>query len=268
MEIQGIYNKNDDIKCHGKNIFEATSKYLDRFPLEYRACYDYNIRDIELYKVDIIVDDFGVATYVPDTNVIIFEKSYTLGHELFHVASEDRCHNTTAMANKLGVEDGFVEGITEYFHMKAYDLSDPTTYYFHTFCVMMLEDIPDIFRSYFIPTDNTFFTKITDPKLVYSFLYALDVYHDNYSKYEDSILAGNRNKDYGALVEKSFMDVVHYLISIELSLYHDQVELDKYGDKFMDLLSSGLLAKTMSLLYPGYKKYAEKEVNIRIRKKV
>lgn len=268
MEIQGIYNRNDDIKCHGKNIFDVTSKYLDRFPLEYRACYDYNIRDIELYKVDVLLGTDSLATYVPDTNVIIFSKNYTLGHELFHVASEDRCHNRAALANKLGVEEGIVEGMTEYFHMKAYDLPTPATYSFHAFCIMMIEDIPNIFKSYFIPTDDTFFTKITDSKLMLSLCYALDVFDDHFVAAEENAITGKKDKDVSLLVQSGIEDAMKHLISIELSLCNDQVELDKYGDKFMDLLGTGTIAKDLKLVYPGYKKYAEKEVNIRIRKKV
>lgn len=267
MEILEIYDKNSKLNCHGKNIFEVTSSFLDRFPSEYRTCYDYNIRDIELYKVDEIIDDGRVATYIPDTNTIVFEKNYTLGHEMFHVASEDRFHNKTAMSNKLGVEDGIVEGITEYFHMKAYNLPEATTYFFHVFCVMMLEDIPNIFRSYFIPTDDTFFTKITDKKYMYNLLYALDVYDDYYDKYENSILLNNKDKYYGLMVEKSIRETIKHLITIELSLYKDDVELNKYGDKFIDLISSGKTAKTLSFLYPNYMNYVNKEIKTRIRKK-
>lgn len=268
MKILGIYDKSSKINCHGKNIFEATSRYLNKFPHEYRVCYDYNMRDLELYRVDEIIDDSRIATYVPDTNVIIFEKTYPLGHEMFHVASEDRLHNKTAMSNKLGVEDGIVEGMTEYFHMKAYYLPEATTYFFHVFCVMMLEDIPNIFKSYFVPTDDTFFTKITDPKLMYSLLYALDVYNDNYGKYEDSIIAGKRDKDLKLIVEESVNEVIDNLITIKLSLCNDSKELNKYGDKFMDLLTSGKLAKTMTIDYPNYINYANNEIKKRIRKKM
>ena len=69
MEILKIYDKYSDLNCHGKNIFETTSSYLDRFPSEYRICYDYNTKDINLFKVD-----DNAATYVPDTNAIIFVK--------------------------------------------------------------------------------------------------------------------------------------------------------------------------------------------------
>lgn len=267
MEILGIYDNKSELKCHGKEIFQTTSQFLDHFPSEYRTCYDRNIKDIDLFKVDEIIDDGTVATYVPDTNIIIFTKQYTLGHELFHVASEDRLHNRTALANKLGVEDGLVEGMTEYFHMKAYDLSEPTTYFFHVFCVMMLEDIPDIFKSYFIPTDDTFFTGITEKKHIYSLLYSIDTYNDYYDKYEASLFSNKPDKEYGDIVERSICDTIRHLITIELSICKNKPELNAYADKFIDLISSGKIAHDLKILYPTYMNYVHKEIKTRIRKK-
>lgn len=268
MKILEIHDKNSIIKCHGKNIFEATSNLLDQFPAEYRVCYDYNVSTLELFKVDDLQAKQAVARYVPNTNVIIYEKEYPLGHEMFHVASEDRLNHRTAMDNKLGVDDGIVEGMTEYFHMKAYDLKEPTTYFFHVFCVMMLEDIPNIFKSYFVPSDNTFYSKITDPKYMYSLLYALDTYNENYDKYEESIISNNRDKECGLLVQRSIRETIDDLITIKLALSNDMKELNNYGDKFMDLIGSGNLARTLKLIYPNYLDYANEEIKKRVRKLV
>ena len=220
MKVIEIYDKNSNILDHGKNIFKTLDKYMDKFPSDYRKCYDENAEKLKLLKVDRIADGVQVGTYNPDANVILFQKSYALGHELIHMATNDRNNWQFAFESRLNVENGMIEGMTEYHHMKAFGLKLPGSYSFEVFAVTMLEDIPNIFESFFIPREDGFIDICSDIKVAYSLLFSVD----NYNQMALDTLSNIHNKKEETInsVEgrRCVKHVIDSLIGIELLQNH------------------------------------------------
>lgn len=267
MKIINVYDKNSNILCHGKNVFDTTKRYLYKFPKEYSECYNYNLDDLLLFEVDRMTDETMTGYYDSDANKIFYVDKNSLGYEMFHMASNDMVNNQYAFESKMDLEAGLIEGMTEYLAMKAYGLSKPGSYSFEVFCVTMLEEIPNLFGPYFKPSHNDFINLFPNKRDIYSLLYSLNAYNDielDYldSKYNDSDIA----IDQTVLVE-SIQDTLNSLIAIELSVENDQKKLKLYGNKFMDYLSSDFVRHILCDLYPGYLGYAEELVKKKIRKK-
>ena len=131
----------------------------------------------------------------------------------------------------------------------------------------MLENIPDLFRPYFIPNHKDFINLFSSRKDIYSLLYSLNTYNELSLDFlattytQEAILI-----DMDILIN-SIRDTFNNLISIELSMEKDNYKLDEYGDKFIDYLMSDSVRFILSELYPNYLKYAEKQINKKIRKK-
>lgn len=266
MKIIDIYDRTSDLKCHGKNIFEVTDKYLDmNFPSLYRVNYDINLADLRLFLVDEFTDDSAVARYIDKTNTIVFTKKYALGHEMFHVTGMDKKNNKSSLNNRLGIQEAMEEGMTEYLHMKAYGLSDATTYFFEVFCVMMLDSIPELFKPYFMPAESDFCKLFPQEKDAYSLLYSLDTYYQKHSLYVDMIIDNKKDMHTKVLIERAVMETLDNLINIELSFNKSIKELNMYGDKFLDLLKSSNLRRALSVIYPNYMEYAEEQIKKKIR---
>ena len=267
MKIINVYDKNSNILCHGKNVFDTTKRYLYKFPKEYSECYNYNLDDLLLFEVDRMVDESMTGYYDSDANKIFYVDKNSLGHEMFHMASNDIVNNQYAFESKMDLEAGLIEGMTEYLAMKAYGLSKPGSYSFEVFCVTMLEDIPNLFGPYFKPSHKDFINLFPNRRDIYSLLYSLNAYNDIEldfldSKNNDSDIA----IDQTVLVE-SIQDTLNSLVSIELSVENDSKILKMYGNKFMDYLSSDFVRHILKDLYPGYLGYAEELVKKKIRKK-
>ena len=155
-------------------------------------------------------------------NTIVFSKNYSLGHELMHLASSDREHQQLAFESGLCIENGLIEGMTEYHHMMAYSLCEPEGYCFEVFSVMMLEDIPNIFESFFVPKERGIFSVFPDRRTVYGLLYSIDEYNQLMTSYMSSLCAGENptlNKSETIMVVRHVID---NLISIKLSICNDK----------------------------------------------
>ena len=131
MKILEIYDKDSDLRCYKRNVFEVIEDYMKRFPEEYSNCYHENLSFLELYKVDKMDDRKRTGIYDTDANAIAFSQNNALPHELFHMASNDMVNNKYAIESKLGIEDGLIEGITEYLAMNACGLKNPTKFLFN-----------------------------------------------------------------------------------------------------------------------------------------
>ena len=101
MKVIEIYNKNSNILDHGKNIFKTMDKYMNKFPSEYRECYDKNLETLEILKVDRLDDRSEAGVYNPEVNNIVFSKNFSLGHELIHMATNDMSNQQFAFESKL-----------------------------------------------------------------------------------------------------------------------------------------------------------------------
>ena len=151
--------------------------------------------------------------------------------------------------------------------MKAYGLSRPGSYSFEVFCVMMMEDIPNLFKPYFIPNHKEFISLFPNKKDIYSLLYSLNAYNDIELDYLDSKYNHSNVIIDKTILEESIQDTLNNLVNIELSMEDDPNKIKLYGDKYMDYLSSNFVKHILKDLYPDYIKYAEKLIKKKIRKK-
>lgn len=270
MKVYDVYDRESVLLENGKNVFKTVEKYLSKYPFEYSKCYYDNIGSLELIKVDHLPDKTEAAIYNQDMNTIVFSKNSTLGHELMHMASNDLINNQYAYESKMYIEEGLIEGMTEYHHMMAFDLKEPGAYSFEVFSVMMLEDIPDIFKSFFIPEAKGIFKVCPSKKYMYGLLYSLDKYDELMLDYLAQIYV---NKDDDILIDKTeaimaIRHVIDNLIEIELIMESDKNRLRQYADKFMDLINSGFVCDIVPTFYRNYKDYANKQIKKRIKERL
>ncbi len=268
MKVIEIYDKNSIILDHGKNVFKTMDYYLRKFPESYRKCYDKNLETLELLKVDRLNDASLNGLYIPEDNIIIFEKNYSLGHELFHMCSNDRDNEQFAFESALEIEDGLIEGMTEYHHMKAFGLKEPGAYSFEVFTVTMLENIPNLFESFFVPKTKGILDVCPNRKALYGLLYSLSMYNDMLLKYlaatytdEDALFSMTE-------VKRTIKHTIDNLISIELTVEKNEHNLKEYSEKFMGLISSSFVGDVLPELYPNYDEYAEKQLKKRIKERI
>ena len=267
MKVIDIYDKNDNIESYNKDVFKTMNDFLLKYPEEYRKNYYHNLETLRLFKVDTLPDGVMTGMYNSKANVVFYSNNNALGHEFFHIASNDLINKKYSIESDIGIEYGLIEGITEYLNVKAYGLSKPDSYGFHVFCVMMMENIKDFFKPYFMANHNEFIKLFPNPKDVYSLMYSLNVYSDNIYDYLSSIY----NDEDNSLVDISTIkdavnSTIDNLISIELSIDgSDKYRLNKYADKFMDLIGSKYLKSNFDDVYHDYIKYAENQIKKRIR---
>ncbi len=267
MKVIDVYDANSNLRCHGQNVFDTTRTYLRRFPAEYSACLEYNLKTLELIKVDKIDNDFMTARYNTDENIIEFKTSSALGHEMFHVASNDMVNKQYAFETRLNIEMGLIEGMTEYLYMDAYNLIRPSSYDFEVFTVMMLDHIPGIFKPYFVPSCRGLIGLFPVRKHIYGLLYSLETYNRVMIDYLASIYT-----DENVLVDlEEYVDAYKYtlanLINIELSIEKNPAKLKRYRDRCLDLLNTSWMHDTMQNTYPDYFEYSERYVTKRIKEK-
>ena len=267
MKVINVYDSKSNLKCYGKNIFDTTRAYLKRFPSEYSNCLNHNLKSLELIKVDKIGNGVMTARYNTIENIIEFTTSSALGHEIFHLASNDLMNNKYAFESKMGIEYGLIEGMTEYLCMQAYDLKHPSSYPFEVFTIMMLDSIPNIFRPYFVPNNKDLINIFPRRKDIYGLLYSLDTYNKIMLDYISSLYTGEDILiDISEFIE-SYKYTIANLINIELSFEKDSIILKQYRDKFLDLISSEWISNAITGLYPNYLDYTNKYVNRRIKEK-
>ena len=184
---------------------------------------------------------------------------------MFHMASNDMLNKQNAFETKLDIEDGLIEGMTEYSFMKAYNLNKPSSYPFEVFCVTMLEDIPNIFKPYFVPDKKEIINLFPNRKDIYGLLYSLNTYNKIMLDY-----ISNQYMDTDIIIDltlfmNAFRATVDNLINIELSLEKNSNELKIYKEKFMDLINSECIYNAVSSLYPSYQKYVLRKINNKIK---
>lgn len=221
MKVINIYDKNSDIRSYNRNIFRATESILKQFPKEYSNCYYKNLETLELIQVDKLSIASYLGYYDDDANVIFFREKSAMGHEMFHMASNDLENGTYAFQSKMGIENGLIEGMTEYFNTKAYNLEIPSAYQFEVFCITMLEDIPNIFRGYFIPNNKDFISLFPNKRDIYSLLYSSNIYNDKYSDYMDECYSGKDITCNFRELRQIIKHVLTSLVDIELSIEKD-----------------------------------------------
>ena len=69
---------------------------------------------IRIFKVDEIYGAAMTGGYNEEHNVIIYEDSLSLGHEVVHLSLTDREHKTSVLDGVFPTfEDGLLEGIVE-----------------------------------------------------------------------------------------------------------------------------------------------------------
>ena len=268
MKVIRVYDKDSDLRCYNRNIFKATESVLSEFPHEYGDCYRKNLETLELIQVDKFFDASMAGCYDNEANAIYFNKKAALGHEMFHMASNDLESETNAFSSKKAIELGLIEGMTEYFKMKAYDQDMPGAYPFEVFCVTMLEDIPNIFKSYFIPNHKEFISLFPNKRDIYSLLYSTDSYNKMYLDFLEADCAGKDPTIDMNLLRNTIKDAFNALVEIELSLEQDPHELKRYDYKFMEYVGSNRLGLLFQELYPRYYEYADKLIDKKIRKRI
>ena len=272
MQILEIYDKNSNLRCHGKNIFRTMDNFLGKYPLEYRILYDKNIETLQIFKCDTFDRKISNGYYDADDNIILYSDDISLGHELFHLASNDRDNGISSIESGMGYEHGIDEGMTEYLLMLAYGLTRPDCYEFQVFAIRMLENIPDLFKYYFIPNHKEFIKLFPNRKDIYNLIFSLDIYHEKNNDYLEYLCSNDEDDIKNSLIDinlarKSIKEVINNLISIELSFEKSSVELKRYSDKFMDLIGSKDVALMLKVFYPEYYEYANTQIKTRILKR-
>ena len=266
MQIIRTYNGRCDLRWNNKNVFRTVESFLRKYPEEYRKLYDKHIKTLELWRCDELLDKSLDGEYYLESNLITYVRNAALGHELFHMASYDDENGRLAFSSKLGIEDGLIEGMTEYLFVKAFDADGPSAYVLETFAAAMLSDIPDIFKHFFIPDHNEFINLFPNKKDIYNLLISVGSYSEAYSDF----MSGDEDRE--ALVDitdvkKSIRQIFDNLIRIELSVEKDSKKLKEFRNKFMDLLETPHIRYTINQFYPKYCGYAEKQLKERILKR-
>lgn len=146
-------------------------------------------------------------------------------------------------------------------------LKNPEAYSFEVFAVMMLEHIPNIFESFFVPREKGIFSVFPSKKDMYTLLCSLDLYNEMTCDYLSQLYAGEDGSIDLIEIVRTIKHVIDSLISIELSLYSDRAELINYADKFMDLINSDFISEIVREFYPRYDRYADKQIKKRIRER-
>lgn len=268
MAIINTYDKNSDLRCYGCNIFEATESVLKSFPREYGNCYYRNLETLKLYELDQLSEVSYAGYYDADLNIVEFKKVIALGHELFHMASNDL---TTGRFGVLSDDEkdgiGLTEGMTEYFNAKAYNLEIPSAFHLEVFCVTMLENVPNIFRTYFIPSHDDFLALFPDKDNAHHFLKSVDLYTDMYMTYLHNYHSGAESTYEYLNFKGAITDVLNSLVTMELSIENDPRKLELYARKFLKLFSGDRLPDIFPTVYPEYQSFANELVDKRIRKK-
>lgn len=263
MKVLDVYSKEDLdlITFDGQSIEDLMNNFFLKFPSSYRENYDKNIKMLEIYRVDEMIDSNDNAEYLPVSNVLMFKSFAAIPHEFMHMASCNRQENETAFLH-AGMSSLFemalYEGMTEYLSCIAKN-GRPNTYFFEYFVVSMLSDIEGIFEPYFIPNYKKFLSLFPNKKDIISLMYALDNYQSRIN-----ILTDESTETEFALVEDSIKSVIDNLIDIELSFKRNKLEKQIYGDKFMDLIAEPNLKSLVSDVSPEYLDYAHHEVKKRI----
>ena len=262
MKILGVYDKNSHLTSYGKDVFRTTEKYLKRFPKEYAKCYHENLETVEILRSSKVENTNLTGLYYDKANVIMYLSTTALGHELFHMASNDFKNKQYAFESELEIESGLIEGMTEYSRMKAYELDRPMAYEFEVFVINMLENVPNIFRPYFIPNRKDIFNVFPSKRDAYGLLYSLDYYNRSIESLYETDSFDGFDIDYLRGCIKNIIDI---LISVELAQRVESVT-PGYADKFMDLIGSDYLKPIISEVYPRYNVYANNQIKKRIRK--
>ena len=255
MKVLGVYDQNCEIRCNNKSIFYVMKKFFDRLPSEYGECYFRNLEDLILIKID---DPHDIdERYNELGNSIIYSKNSSLGLELFRVSSYDRQKNISSIDRKIGIEQGLIEGMTEYLFTKEYEITKGLKNPFEVFCIKMLADIPNLFKPYFIPSHEEFIHLFPNKRNIYNLMYNLNIYHNCL-----------KNKDIETdKIISAIKGVIDSLISIELSRRENNFCLSQYSEKFMDEITSKEVIDILGEIYPKYNNYASRRVNIKIRKR-
>ncbi len=268
MKVLKVYNKDSNLRSYGQNVFKATENLLATFPYEYGENYRKNLKDLEILYVDQFLDGELSGYYQNEANTIYFTDKNSVGHEMLHMASNDTTEHLNAFESKKGIEGALIEGMTEYFNVRTYGLMVPESYTFEVFCATMLDDIPGIFKPYFIPNDKEFIDLFPNKKDIYSLLYSLDVYHDIYTDFLAEDNAGKNPTINLQMFRKAVNDTVSALIDIKLSMESDPHMLRHFDYKLMEYVGSERFSYLFLAFYPKFYEYTDKLVDKKIRKKL
>ena len=109
-----VYDKNSDIRCYGRNIFREMDNFFSLLPSEYSKIYYNNIETLSIIRTHTINNGINNGMYDADNNIIYFTDNNSLGHEMFHVASNDVSNGVMGIDKAFGNPSTLLEGITEY----------------------------------------------------------------------------------------------------------------------------------------------------------
>ena len=263
MKILDIYSKENLnlITFRGVDIITLMDRFFTKFPSSYRENYDKNMENLEIYRVDEMMDIDDFASYVPELNVLLFSFEKSLPHELMHMSSanlEKKLFAFCKAGQRTLWENGLLEGMTEYLGCMATNTA-PKTYFFEYFVVSMLSSIDNIFEPYFIPSYDGLISLFPNKRDICSLMYGLDFYHD-----KSQTIDKNTSKEEINRIRSSIKGVIDSLIDIELSFDNDFNKKKLYVDKFMDLIMDCNVDMILKDIYPEYADYAFYEINKRV----
>lgn len=262
------YTKNDKIMCYGKDIFLTMDDFFRDKPSQYRYNYDKNLDSLMLIRQFEINNGLNTGLYDADQNIIYFTEFNSIGHEMFHVASNDLENKTMGIDKKGTNGSALLEGITEYLFVDTFQVKNNYTYSFEVAVAKVLRLIPGVLRSFFMASYDEFINSFNNKDTIKELNNELNVYN----KISDYCLTiyylDGKNANIKLDVLVRLMDAVRKVID---SLYSIGIENSKlvdnafYNRYLMEALTDKCLLKIFGLLYPGYVEYLNKDVKSRVK---
>ena len=258
-----VYNKNDDIKCYGKNIFMMMDNFFKNYPSEYSKLYYKNLESLSFIRCNRLNNGINTGMYDADNNIIYFTDNNSLGHEMFHVASNDIDRKNMGIDLADSDNSALLEGMTEQLFIDTYNISGEYAYQFEVMVSRVLSQIPDFFKYYFIPDHDKFISLFNNKDTINSLIDNLNLY----GKISDYVLSiFYLDKNINGVDDRAKLELICAIESVISDLIYigyenkDTVDLNNYINNLRNLLNGSNINKLFKLFYPDYLNYTNNVV--------
>ena len=258
-----VYNKNSNIMCYKQNVFRVMDNFFHGLPKEYSKNYYKNLDTLSIIRTNNINNGINTGLYDADNNIIYYVDNNTIGHELFHVASNDMDKKIMGIDEYDSEPSALLEGMTELLFIKTYNIKDKHAYNFEVMVSEVLSQIPRFFQYYFIPSYDKFINIFNNPDTIKRLMDNLNVYRDISDYYLTMIYLDGINAkiDNKLRIELicSIEEVINCLIQIGYE-NKDKVNLNDYLSNLDRLLKKDDIKSLFSIFYDYYYNYADKQI--------
>ena len=254
-----VYNKNDNIRSYGKNVFAVMDAFFSKYPKEYSKLYYHNLDSLSLIRCGILNNGIDSGDYDADNNIIYFVDNNSIGHELFHMASNDIDRKVMGI-NKTGEKNSALyEGMTEDLFIQAFNVEGDYAFGFEVLVSRVLSQIPDFYKYYFQPNYDKFIGLFNNQDIIINLMDNLDLYGE-ISNYVLTIYYLDKNIK--AVNDKDKIELICTIENVIDDLMHigydnsDKVGMGIYFAKLFSSLRDENIKKLFQLFYPNYMNYA------------